>query len=337
MNTCTASLHRTVAPGTRRQRGLTLVELMVAVVIGLILTAGVIQIFVGSNQTYRFQESMSRIQENGRYALETISRDLRSGDYRGCAGRSLEAADMTDLSGGGSFDFTRALEGYTMTGGTWSPAPDNDVLSQNPSGDGDILRIRSTAGGGAADVSHHQSSGSNLYVDDTSGFAQNETVIGTNCSSAVRFDIQNQTGGPPQLTVPGHPAFYENYEPDEVFSSRPRYYFLGAGVGGEPALFRLNHDGSVDELVEGIERIALQFGEDTNGDREIDVYRPADQVSDFESVVAVRVSLLLRGREDNVTDEPQTVSFPPGQSFTAGDQRLRQVFTATVSLRNRLQ
>jgi len=51
-----------------RQQGLTLVELMIAMVIGLILIAGVIQIFLSSQQAYRTQESMSRIQESGRFA-----------------------------------------------------------------------------------------------------------------------------------------------------------------------------------------------------------------------------------------------------------------------------
>ena len=354
MNTL-SSIPQQLPPRHQRQRGLTLIELMVAITIGLILTAGVIQIFIGSNQTYRFQESMSRIQENGRFGVETIARSLRNADYRGCLGRSLDDSDTTDLTGGpggggggpgggggaATFDFSGSIQGHTNNGG-WSPPLDGDIAGENPSPDGDVLRVRSAAAGGASDVSppEDQSGGSNLFVDDTAGFSQNETVIATSCSQAVRFNIQNNPGtGPGQLTVPGNPGFYGTYEPDEVYSSGLSYFYIAGGsIDNEPALFQRGPDGTVRELVEGVERMALQFGEDTNGDTEVNAYRTADNVSDWESVVAVRVSLLLRGREDNVTDEPQTISFPPGAApQTVNDRRLRQVFTTTTSLRNRLE
>lgn len=66
---------------TRYQRGLTLVEILVALVISAFLMAGVIQLFIGSKQTYRSHDALSRIQENGRFALEAMSRDIRAAGY----------------------------------------------------------------------------------------------------------------------------------------------------------------------------------------------------------------------------------------------------------------
>jgi type IV pilus assembly protein PilW len=66
---------------TRYQCGLTLVEILVALVISAFLMAGVIQLFLGSKQTYRSHDALSRIQENGRFALETMSRDIRAAGY----------------------------------------------------------------------------------------------------------------------------------------------------------------------------------------------------------------------------------------------------------------
>lgn len=63
------------------QRGLTLVEILVALTISAFLIAGVIQLFVGSKQTYRGQDALSRIQENGRFALDTMARDIRMAGY----------------------------------------------------------------------------------------------------------------------------------------------------------------------------------------------------------------------------------------------------------------
>jgi type IV pilus assembly protein PilW len=60
-----------------RCRGFSLVELMVALVITLILLAGIGQIFLSSKKSYTLQDSLSRMQENGRYAMDTLSQDLR--------------------------------------------------------------------------------------------------------------------------------------------------------------------------------------------------------------------------------------------------------------------
>ena len=68
--------------GMRRQQlGLSLVELMVALVLGLVLMTGIIQVFLSSRQTYATNEAMARMQENGRFALEFISRSARLAGY----------------------------------------------------------------------------------------------------------------------------------------------------------------------------------------------------------------------------------------------------------------
>lgn len=72
-----------LSKSAQRQRGLSLVELMVALVISLFLTAGVIQLFIGSKQTYNLHDASSRIQENGRFAIQTMARDIRMTYYPG--------------------------------------------------------------------------------------------------------------------------------------------------------------------------------------------------------------------------------------------------------------
>jgi type IV pilus assembly protein PilW len=67
----------------QQQLGLTLVELMIAMVIGLVLVGGVIQIFIANNQTYRVTENMSRMQENGRFALDIMGKIIRTAGFRG--------------------------------------------------------------------------------------------------------------------------------------------------------------------------------------------------------------------------------------------------------------
>lgn len=64
-----------------RQHGLTLIEIMVALLIGSFLLAGVLQIFVVNKQTYRVQDNLSRMQENGRFAIDYLNRYIRLAGY----------------------------------------------------------------------------------------------------------------------------------------------------------------------------------------------------------------------------------------------------------------
>lgn len=64
------------------QRGLTLVEIMVALVISLFLLAGLLQLFISTRQSSRIQENLSRVQENGRFAIEYVGRVIRLAGYR---------------------------------------------------------------------------------------------------------------------------------------------------------------------------------------------------------------------------------------------------------------
>ncbi|MEH6388696.1 MULTISPECIES: prepilin-type N-terminal cleavage/methylation domain-containing protein [Pseudomonas] len=66
------------------QRGFGLVELMIAMLLGLILIMGVMQIFITSKQTYSMQQSAATMQENARFVLSRISSELRQVGMFGC-------------------------------------------------------------------------------------------------------------------------------------------------------------------------------------------------------------------------------------------------------------
>jgi type IV pilus assembly protein PilW len=68
-------------PSLNWQQGVTLVELMVAMTIGLFLSAGVISLYLGMSSTYRATEGQSEVSENGRFALELIAHDIRHAGY----------------------------------------------------------------------------------------------------------------------------------------------------------------------------------------------------------------------------------------------------------------
>jgi type IV pilus assembly protein PilW len=63
------------------QLGLTLVEMMIAMVLGLLILLAVSSIYIGSRQTFRMQDDNARLQETGRYALEVLGRSVRQAGF----------------------------------------------------------------------------------------------------------------------------------------------------------------------------------------------------------------------------------------------------------------
>lgn len=109
------------------QRGATLVELMVAGTVGFFLIAGILSLFTATKQSYRANEAMSRLQENGRYALEFLSRDIRQAGYR-------------EITGITAPPLPNAIEGWAGA----ASAPSGPALPTTPpyTANTDVLRIR---------------------------------------------------------------------------------------------------------------------------------------------------------------------------------------------------
>ncbi len=74
------------AIGMRRQLGVTLVELLISLALGLAVLVGLSAVYVAAKQSFRFQETGGRMQEDAMFALETISRELRMAGFAGCRG-----------------------------------------------------------------------------------------------------------------------------------------------------------------------------------------------------------------------------------------------------------
>ncbi len=64
-----------------QQRGLTLIELMVALVISLLILAGLFTVYKSNQRGNRLNEGLMRTQENGRFAVDFLSRDIRQAGF----------------------------------------------------------------------------------------------------------------------------------------------------------------------------------------------------------------------------------------------------------------
>lgn len=103
----------------RRQRGLSIVELMVSILIALIILAGVLQVVLTGKQAFVGGEDMAFIQENARYALDVIGRDVQSAGHFGCAGASPAMAySINAADPAGALEMLRPgfIEGFSGVG-----------------------------------------------------------------------------------------------------------------------------------------------------------------------------------------------------------------------------
>src|SRR5690242_20585069 len=68
----------------RSAKGFTLVELMIALTLGLVVVGSVISVMLANKRTYRSNEALSQIQESARTAFELLARDARQAGVNGC-------------------------------------------------------------------------------------------------------------------------------------------------------------------------------------------------------------------------------------------------------------
>jgi type IV pilus assembly protein PilW len=304
-----------------RQRGLTIVEILVALLVSLILIAGVIQIFVGTRQTYRFQDALSRVQENGRFALETVSRDVRQAGFVGCTTLiSVTPNSVPPLA----INYTRDtyISGVPPVG--LGQAPGTDVVTLRMLEPGTMrLSVDMLNPGDALTV-----------PANTQGLAPGDVVGVADCNNVDLFTVNAVAGGGPITITPNDVLRVAYVTGAELTRYREVTYFIAPGASGDLALWRRD-DGVDTELVDGVEDLWMRYGEDLDNDGTPDVYVAAGAVLDWSRVRSVRLSLLLASSEDNVTGGPQTVDFR-GAALVPADSRYRQVLTTTVGLRNRL-
>jgi type IV pilus assembly protein PilW len=88
-------------------------------------------------------------------------------------------------------------------------------------------------------------------------------------------------------------------------------------------------------MVEGVDKFALLFGEDIDGDRAANRYATADAVGTWNNVVSVKAMVLLATVRDNMATGPQPYIFN-GVTTTPSDKKMRSSLSSMITLRNRV-
>lgn len=293
----------------RAMRGLSLVELMIAMVIGLIMLLAVVQIFSASRAASRLSEGAARTQENARFALDFLERDIRMAGHMGCVNDQahiVKAADAIRINlagitpGAGSpVDFNIPIQGYdapssapgsTLTlGGTWAgvaTAPDSITgLSPAPLGGSDILVLRYLAPEAAPVLTIAPAANSTLTISSaaatrlTAGLSGSPSLFAVGDCSGVDIFAGTLAGTTVTATNTNLARYAANNAVTMLYRAEAMVYYIAnnSATPAQPSLYRARANGNGvyqtgEELVEGIESLQFLYGLDqaTN----ITLYQP---------------------------------------------------------------
>jgi type IV pilus assembly protein PilW len=361
----------------KRQFGFSLVELMVAITLGLLLTGAVISVFIGSRTAYQSTAGVGDMADSGRFALSLIGESVRSAGNIACNSAMTATSEPTGFVPG--FTDAYAQTGVPGQGGiagfesigtnpqqaivlpanpvvgaanNWTPNLDVGMTGAIPAGPGqpvqgsDVLVVRSSVLRVAPvyttlDVAPGAAT---LTVTPLPVAINNNGYAAvSDCTKSVIFQAAggavlgatavNLTAGLPGVGFSAGAV---------VAPLTTTVYYIGTGSDGDASLFRLEQvnggPGFVpqpEELVPDVENMQVLYGVDSNPPTQTaTAYVTADQVGTL-NVVSIQVALLVASPPGaKLVPVPPRFNLLNTQVTVPGDNRSRQVFYATINLRD---
>jgi len=302
-----------MSPTLFAQRGVTLVELLVSLVLASLITLAATALYSVTLSSYRTVDAGQEIQENGRFALEVIGQAARLAGYQNYTQRDGDGDDNSRRFLVSSFPTVRGFNNSTIKSSTVN---DGDGASNNGGyNNSDTLAFRFHGSSLLSDTTRPDGS-----MIDCQGVAQNYPANADDVALSL-FWVDKDSTGEPAL---------------QCFSR------------GSPIAATLTRN--TQPILKGVETFQVMYGLDTNGDSVPRQWVSGQSVTNWQQVVAVRVGLVIRGDVGSSQGQSATATennlYPLGKEFTGNsteagliftapnDGRLRRVFNATFKLRN---
>ncbi len=179
------------APRNESQTGVTLIELMIAMVLGIIVIGGVLSVISANRQTYRTNEALSQIQESSRTAFELLARDIRQAAATGC-NNTDRVANVVN-AGSNWWQSWIGIEGYD--GATNSPAVSFGTNAGQRVNGTDAILLQGLLETGLTVIQHNIGAGggaANFQISQpTQDFTDGDILIVCDFSHATLFQISN--------------------------------------------------------------------------------------------------------------------------------------------------
>lgn len=311
------------------QKGFSLVELMVAMVIGLFLTLGLFSMFSMSATNVTSTSQFNRLQENGRIALALMEPDLSQTRFFGdMTGTELVVGSNTELTEG-----VKTLSSECVGGGL-----NNASLPNSTQGHFRLLWGYQQGSGDTIDCLRNITKGTDVL--------QLKRLIGPSVTETLESNrIYVATTANEAIFFPGNESI-PNLDNARVWEYQHHIYYLTNDSNSVPILNRrtltANGMSNYEQLVEGIEDMQILYGFDANGDNTADQYLSAEQIDEqtwdeglSKKLVALRVFLLVRAIEPD-RSYTNKVSYTLGDKVISakGDNFRRKVVSTTIVLEN---
>ncbi|MBT1443516.1 PilW family protein [Shewanella sp. JM162201] len=317
----------------RKQQGLSLVELMVALVIGLFLSAGIFAMFSMSATNVTTTSQYGQLQENGRIALAILERDLSQLGFMG----DITGTDF--IVGSNTTTTTIPASGVDCDGA----GANNATFPKATTPPAHFRKLWGYEQVEGSNPTNPLSCLANVKVN--TDVIQLKRVIGPNVTAAPvgRFYLATTSNQAIFFVGGGALPALENAR---FWEYQHHVYFIVNNDSGVPELRRktlaatgMSND---EQLVEGIENMRILYGFDSNGDDTADTYVPVNNVTNlmwdnelFQRLVSLQVYLLVRSIE-------QDKGYTNDVVYTLGDKVLpkfndhyrRKVVSTTIVLEN---
>lgn len=331
-----------------RIRGFTLVELMIAMLLGLMLIGGVIAAFIANSQVFRVNENIARIQESARIANELMGREIRGAGGNPC-GTPLVANVLNNSSTAWWANWANGIVQGWDGNEAASFKGFGTAAADRVNGTDAILIISASAREGLTIVNHHPASAV-IHLNKTDhGLSDDDIVMICDSFTAAILQITNIQGTTKALVhntgsgVPGNCSKGLGYPTDcstatgnskgftggALVQMSAGFWYIGHNDRGGTSLYRLGMDGNpsitAEEMIEGVTDLQIDYLT-RNGTTLASSYVAASGVSDWSDsatnlVVAARVTLTLQTLDAIGTDQ----------------QAVTRLVSFTSSLRNREQ
>lgn len=297
--------------------GLSLIELMVAIVLGLLVVGAAIGIFVSNRQTYRATESLGRTQENARTAFELMARDIREAAGNPCV-NNLPIANVLNASTG---SWWTNLNSWADTVRGFGPT---EAFADAAFGTGTAARITGTeaiqilsGGDTVATISAHDTGGAQFTLNTTThGFAAGDLLMACNSRQASVFQASAVSGATVNHAAGGTPgnctsglglpvncaggAVFQFAAPNSVMvplhSTR---WYIANNAQGIRSLYQARLAGGgvqAQEVAEGVQNLQALYLL-RNGTDYVSAATVSATANGWSNVMAVRIQLTIDGPE----------------------------------------
>ena len=330
---------------SRNEKGLSLIELMIAITLGLLILAGMVLIFANTSAARNEVERTARQIENGRYAIELLREDIQLAGFFGELNIGLVALPGSEPDPCSTVlaDWTGALKVHVQGVDNFSSgyaAPHNLSCLPDVKPNTDVILIRRAktcvAGVGGCDAVTDGKA--YLQVPLCSQETATHTLdLATGASGTTATNFVHKVKSPDPLTCA--PAALAPLRPYVVY-----FFYVGTDNTLKRAEFTGGAIGNVMPLVDGIENMQIDYGVDTTvgGDGAADVYQAGSPTTawtaaSWSDVMTVQINILARNMEDSPRHKDvRTYNLGPS-GVTVGpfnDSRRRNVYTANVRIQN---